>query len=500
MPTITFTGGTAIGVIGGSFPPIHVGGVQNVIIAGQLQSTPASPIYLSSLSLQQICGLVPLNDCDYTDCRLTPKDLCWLNPVFADEPAASGSSNVSNPASTYTNDFNSFFTDWFPSLTFPTATITWTIQKAINTLWTDVIAIGNNAFGLYYPIGSIQNHPQRTGVTIDWGAVYNSQGTGYYRVCINVVANTSTGGQSGGNGGRTFVGTIAANTASITSQLGGTLSGNVAMSINGTTLTGTITGTINGFAIVAGVVNALQISGTFANGSIAYTVTGTINGIAFNGGGQYNSFNSKIDSGSIAIQNSVTAASTIVACKCSDIFWLRKWNCDQANGTVKFECWNDGVIGDIDNDYLVFDLCGMNLYDSCRYYGFIGDEKTSYDRVDLEFQSGLIDPIRNKALQKFKYNSKMMPKPYHDRFKVYCLMANTILGSDYTTYNADYFIKRKTFIAAGGYEPNYYHNKFHDRSMQYRARMADVSLDLAEGVQSVIKSICCTTAKVGGGT
>jgi hypothetical protein len=168
-------------------------------------------------------------------------------------------------------------------------------------------------------------------------------------------------------------------------------------------------------------------------------------------------------------------------CLVSETFHLLPFSCELANHTVKFEAQISGKIGSIDIDGFVFDLCGMNLYDSIRMKGFFGHEKSSYDSVELEYNTGLIDPVRDEILQKFTWESHLMPKYLHDRFKTYGLMADILLVSDYNFNNSDYNIKGKRVVKAGAYDPIYYKGN----------TQAKVKVDFKEGIQGVIKSSSC---------
>ena len=168
-------------------------------------------------------------------------------------------------------------------------------------------------------------------------------------------------------------------------------------------------------------------------------------------------------------------------CKVSEPFNLMIFDCNRAHGTAKFEVIQSGKIGSIDEDYVVFDICDIKLYDSIRQKGFFGLEKTGYDEVLLEYQNGLIDRVRDEAVQKFTWASKPMPKYIHDRFKSYGMMSDYLYVSDYNKNNADYNIDHKMIVKSAGYEPEYPRG----------SRLSWVKTEFKEGVQGVIKSSAC---------
>lgn len=185
---------------------------------------------------------------------------------------------------------------------------------------------------------------------------------------------------------------------------------------------------------------------------------------------------------SIASLNSTpNQGNRFVYCLVSEAFRLLEYECKRADRTVKFEAYQSGIIGSITDDGTTFNLCGLNIYDSIRVPGFFGMEKSNYNSVELEYTTGLIDLVHDEIQQKFKFESRLLPKWCHDRLKTYGLMADSTYVSDYNWMNADYFIKSKRVRVNGSYEPKY----------NERNRLATVTVEFKEGIEGVIKSISC---------
>lgn len=181
-----------------------------------------------------------------------------------------------------------------------------------------------------------------------------------------------------------------------------------------------------------------------------------------------------------------------VSCMTSEIFDLQLFDCNKADGTIKFETALTGSIGSIDEYSVVFNLCGISIYDSIRIRGFFGYETTpKYIETLLEHQSGQIDEINNKLVNKFVCKIYRAPKWVHDRLKSYGLMADNILVSDYNINNSDYFIKQKGVRLQGAYEPTYFDNKNFQPDKRHLQRTSECKADFRENVESVIKSLCC---------
>jgi hypothetical protein len=66
-------------------------------------------------------------------------------------------------------------------------------------------------------------------------------------------------------------------------------------------------------------------------------------------------------------------------------------------------------------------------------------------------------------------------------------MSDKLFVSDYNYNNPDYSFNRKSVIKAGGYAPDY---KMKGYGALY-SRLARVTVDFKEGIQGVIKSLCC---------
>lgn len=178
-----------------------------------------------------------------------------------------------------------------------------------------------------------------------------------------------------------------------------------------------------------------------------------------------------------------SAFGPFTGCLVSEPFCLQEWNCINADKTSKFEATLTGKIGSIDIDGYLYDLCGMNWFDSIRIRGMLGFEETEYQEEMLQYNTGLMERERDEAIQTFKFvtTPKGLPKWLLDRFKVYGMMSDTLLGSDYCMNNSDYDMRQKLLVKAGGFKPVY----------RVSSRNAKVTVEFAEGMRNVIKTKCC---------
>ena len=180
-------------------------------------------------------------------------------------------------------------------------------------------------------------------------------------------------------------------------------------------------------------------------------------------------------------------------CLVSPVFDVKMWNCFVAHGTVKFETWLTGLIGDPYEDYKKHDLCGVLWYDSIRVGGFIHYAKSpEYLTNNLEWgapNDGKIEKVSDEQIQRWQYNSRYLPEYVHTRFATFAMMSDLMFASDYNINNSDWTLKRRNFIYDSGYEPE----SIDKTAYWQRRNKLNVEVFFKRGVQSVIKSLCCPT-------
>lgn len=222
---------------------------------------------------------------------------------------------------------------------------------------------------------------------------------------------------------------------------------------------------------VYGVYNALN---TIAD-HLTYT------GFTVNWGAIYHAFGY----GSYRIKLTYSSAGTFYSgCFASPCFNLRKFNCKIADGTIKFEIINASTIGSCDNSGYVFNMCNMNWHSSVRHKGMFGENTVpKYNTEFNKWQNGIIEQVHDEALPKWKFKSKLLTKPYHDRLKIYMMMAQKKFVSDYNILNVDHAIKQMSIEKIGTYEPTDFNTALPPVSM--------VTVEFNSGIQNLFASNCC---------
>jgi hypothetical protein len=179
------------------------------------------------------------------------------------------------------------------------------------------------------------------------------------------------------------------------------------------------------------------------------------------------------------------------SCVVSPPYCLKIYSCHGTNGTVKFEANITGKIGkksgstesqvvDLASQSQLTDLTGIDWYMSIRVPGFFGNEKTEYETINIEYENGQINNVRDEAIQKYEFNSGRLPKYVHDQLKVYMFMANRLRVTDFNHNNSDYFVNQKEVVREGGYEPEY----------NIHSRLSKVKVVFKDRIQNLIKVIC----------
>lgn len=462
-------GGTQAQFTGASLGPLSTGGVAKTNPGNIVAS-------LYTGTLQQIMGLVPLLPCGYQDCRDTQSEACFLLPVFGVPPTT-----TKYLGSTYQNDCNTFTVNASNSAQF-------IIEKEQNgwfaprgpLKWSTVETITNNNFGLYYPAVTTGLGNVYSVFTVNWGLVLAAHGPGIYRISANSCINTYSPAQlsiidSG-------IPTRATGTITI-----GAWSTNVGYAGTITQDVNYLAGIINGSPTTTATTTGSQLNLTGPKGTIV--IFKGINNLT----GQPFTLTWKLAGGGVLI-------STVCSCQGQSIpFLLRAWNCDQAHGTTKFECWNTGTIGDEENDGVLFDLCNITIYDSIRVKGFFGNKSFEYDAetyqwgVNNSVPFGTTQDSRDKATKLYKWFSNYLPMWAHNGIATYFMMADTKCVSDYNHNNSDYNLMQRKVVKKSGYKPEYLDEKTFDAGLRYHNRTSKVEMEMAVGIQSIIKSIACQT-------
>ena len=136
-------------------------------------------------------------------------------------------------------------------------------------------------------------------------------------------------------------------------------------------------------------------------------------------------------------------------------YCLYAYTANRANGTIRIEFYNNGILGDrnIDTDKVSYK--NLNWYNSIRLKGIVLKESTTYENEMFQYTNGQRDDIKDE--QEPVYDVLIKPIPYflHKFLRNDVLQSTDLYISD---YNAN--CKLKPFLMQnlkryGNYEPTY---------------------------------------------
>ena len=119
--------------------------------------------------------------------------------------------------------------------------------------------------------------------------------------------------------------------------------------------------------------------------------------------------------------------------------------------------------------------------DAIRVGGEFGYEETDYERKSIKYQTGVVNKVRDEAILKHTWKSSSLPFWFHERFKVYGLMADKLLVSDYNMNNSDYNLKLYSVQGESSYNPKY----------KGFPRESQVECEFKPAIQNLKRSRCC---------
>lgn len=183
-------------------------------------------------------------------------------------------------------------------------------------------------------------------------------------------------------------------------------------------------------------------------------------------------------------------------CYTSPPFCLRLFDCQEVNGTVKFETeYSGGTFGSVTKQGDLFKLCCTNYNsltkeftnaiewtDSIRFAGFFGREGYEHQRDFIKYATGEIDNIRNELIKSFDLRTDKLPLWLHQRFAAYGLMADRLFVSDYNDNNANYHYKRFWVVGDSGYTMDH---------KNYSRYPKVTPVKFKEGRQLIFRDRCC---------
>jgi hypothetical protein len=127
----------------------------------------------------------------------------------------------------------------------------------------------------------------------------------------------------------------------------------------------------------------------------------------------------------------------------SNIFNLRTYSTDKANGTIRIESYMDGYIMKDRINYK-----GLNFPDMLRVRGFFGNPEEKIETTNdvyANYSGNKRVVVQRKVNQYdlYPFETLPIPKCVTDKIRYYHFLGNTVYISDYNIFNYDYTLQKK---------------------------------------------------------
>lgn len=168
----------------------------------------------------------------------------------------------------------------------------------------------------------------------------------------------------------------------------------------------------------------------------------------------------------------------------SNMWCLKEYSEAAANDTVRFDWTVNGIKGNAnDTNGGITDYGKIDWADSIRVQGFFGLEESDNEIVEIEFQNGQVDKIRDESIRKYKFFSGRFPKWLHDRLRDFAFTSNELQVTDFNTNNEDNNVIFRKIQRDGGYSPKW-------KESSQSSVLARVEVEFKDKIQNLINQKC----------
>jgi hypothetical protein len=176
-----------------------------------------------------------------------------------------------------------------------------------------------------------------------------------------------------------------------------------------------------------------------------------------------------------------TKQDTTTLTKSSMVYHLRAWNGDVAKGTVRFDFYLNGVLGDISDKKRKFDYKELNWFNQIRLRGIFGNETSpQYEREFNRYNNGEQVYINDNMKNEYTFNSykEKYHSSLHNFVKTSLIQSDLIKVTNYDEIATGQYLDFEV-VCASGYEPKWKYGlttmsavevKFQDRRDIYRKK------------------------------
>lgn len=134
-------------------------------------------------------------------------------------------------------------------------------------------------------------------------------------------------------------------------------------------------------------------------------------------------------------------------------FCLLEYTHDRADETVRINFWQNGNIGDSENDKLKIDFGTLNWFNQIRLPGAkFGFDTSQFEQTFTKYQNGQMKWTADNQVEEYILKTGRYDNELHRFIKTRVLQADEISITDYNISNATRHFNRFV-IRAGNYEP-----------------------------------------------
>lgn len=136
-------------------------------------------------------------------------------------------------------------------------------------------------------------------------------------------------------------------------------------------------------------------------------------------------------------------------------YCLKTYTSQRAEGTVRIEFYNNNTLGDSQNDKAVKDFGNLNWYNSFRLPGWFGYPKSTYEKTNIQYNTGQILDVVSEQTPEYEMQLKMIPFFVHEALRIDMMQGDTVLITDYNNANVINYVAKEV-RANSSYEPQYH--------------------------------------------
>jgi hypothetical protein len=136
-------------------------------------------------------------------------------------------------------------------------------------------------------------------------------------------------------------------------------------------------------------------------------------------------------------------------------YCLKQYTEARADGTVRVEYNQKGMLGDSKIDELLRDYADLTWYQQHRFDGVFHYTNSTYKSEDIQYKNGQLVTVEDEQSAEFSLKLKGIPSFKHDILRTDILMADETLITDYNIRNFDNYFK-KSVKKSGSYDPKWY--------------------------------------------